>query len=301
MTRVRYYTAYGLRIRSEVRLPQFGREQPGETDVIVRYGAVPQHLHNPKLSNRHWDVATGDYLLRVNNDLRIRVSTGREITVWSAERTRSLAAVYIAGTAFTALLQQRDLLTLHASAVRTKHGAVLFCGRSGAGKSTHAAAMAAWGFNILADDVTPIRITSQGLLLAIPGYPTLRLLADAFSRLGLSAENLQLAKEGGDKYLLPVKGFISKPITVHSAYVFNPKTSQHLEFIRAKPSNVFQILRRHTHRRHLVKVLMNPETHFSTLVEFSKNVPVIQVRQPDERMAPDGLAECIANHFQEHI
>ena len=32
-----------------------------------------------------------------------------------------------------ALLQQRHILTLHASAIQTEHGAVLFMGRSGIG------------------------------------------------------------------------------------------------------------------------------------------------------------------------
>ena len=299
MTCTGYYTAYGLHIWSELVLPQFGRGQPGETDVIVHYGSVPQHLSNPRKSGRHWDVVPSDYLLRVNDELRIRVSDGTRITVWCTERAGTIAATHVAGSAFTALLQQRGLLTMHASSICTDHGAVLFLGRSGVGKSTHAAALASRGFNIIADDVTPVRIMSQGRLQAIPSYPSLRLLGDAFTHLGLSIDNLKLAQEGGDKYLLPIKGFIPKPITVHSAYELSAQNNRHLAFSQVKPSKAFHILHRHTHRSRLISVL-NPETHFLTLTEFSKNVPVIQIKQPEGRIPPNELAKHIENHFWQY-
>ena len=39
-----YFAAYGLRIQSEVALPHFAAAEPGETDVVVRLGAVPRAL-----------------------------------------------------------------------------------------------------------------------------------------------------------------------------------------------------------------------------------------------------------------
>ena len=50
-------------------------------------------------------------------------------------------AAFLAGTPFTVLLQQRDVLTLHAASVATDHGAGLPLGRSGFGKSSLAATL----------------------------------------------------------------------------------------------------------------------------------------------------------------
>src|SRR6185436_17962029 len=55
-----------------------------------------------------------------------------------------------------AVLQQRGLLPLHASALLLGAGAIALLGPSRAGKSTLAAALARRGHPVLADDVVPV-------------------------------------------------------------------------------------------------------------------------------------------------
>jgi hypothetical protein len=61
--------------------------------------------------------------------------------------------LYLRGTCFAILLQQRGNLVLHASAIAAGGRAVLFCGPSGAGKSTMAALLCRHGYPLLNDDV----------------------------------------------------------------------------------------------------------------------------------------------------
>ena len=299
MNRAGHYAAYGLRILSEVPLPHFRPMPDGEAEVIVRLGTVPPKLPEPKQSNVHWDAAPDDYLLRVNDEIRLRVVEGREIVVQRPEGADSLAAVYLMGSGFTALLQQRGLLTLHASAVVSEQGAVLFLGRSGAGKSTLAAALAERGLQILADDVTAIRTTSRGEHLAIPGYPNLRLWRDAFERLGLNADNRRLARDGIDKYLLPIRNLPVKPSIVRATYALAARNSKGLEFTRVAPPVALRILRKHTHRRRLVDGFGDREAYFRTLMWFSHAVPLTRVNQPAAAIAPGILAEHIERHLAE--
>jgi hypothetical protein len=63
---------------------------------------------------------------------------------------------------------------LHASAVRTPHGVVGFCGDAGAGKSTFAFALAARGFDHWADDTLVIDPAARPLAVPIPFDAALR-------------------------------------------------------------------------------------------------------------------------------
>jgi hypothetical protein len=72
-------------------------------------------------------------------------------------------------------LSRRGRLALHASAVHLPGiGTVGFAGRTGRGKSTLAAALAARGGRIMTDDCLAIEIAG-GAARALPGYPGLRL------------------------------------------------------------------------------------------------------------------------------
>ena len=292
-----FYAAYGLRFDSAVALPHFAAAEPGAADVIVRRGAVPRALPEPKLVRPRWEVAQGEFLLRVEDDLRFRVAGGREITVECAAGADAAAAAYLMGSALTALLQQRGLLTLHASAVCTERGAVLFLGKSGAGKSTLAAALAVRGYEVLADDVSAISAAAPGPPLAMPGYPNLRLWADAFDRLGLADETRRRTRDGIDKYLLPLEKFAKRPRGVRAAYALLTGSGEHLELSRAAPAEAFKMLRRHTHRRRYIEGFGNPEEHFLALARLARDVPVTRVTRPAAGVALDVLVD----HFERDL
>lgn len=286
-----YFAAYGLRIRSEVALPHFAAAEPGETDVVVRLGAVPRALQAPNCTRPRWEAAQDDFLFRAEENMRFRVTSGREITVERAAGDDDRAAAYLMGSAWTALLQQRGLVTLHASAVCTREGAVLFLGRSGAGKSTLAAALAVRGYEVLADDVVAVSAVPPGPPRATPGYPNLRLWADAFDRLGIAAGNRRRTRDGIDKYLLPPDRFAKRPQTIRAAYVLRAGNTQSLEFDRVTSAAAVPILWRHTHRRRYVDGFGNREAHFHALAHFTRGVPVTRVTRPAAGASLDELIE----------
>jgi hypothetical protein len=96
---------------------------------------------------------------------------------------------------FAAVL--RGLEVLHASAVVLGGGAVAFVGRSGAGKSSVAAALAHRGATFLADDVLALE-RREGRLLAHPGPPVAgiaRAEAERLRELGLLDPDRVLAED----------------------------------------------------------------------------------------------------------
>lgn len=81
------------------------------------------------------------------------------------------------------VLSRRSRLVLHASAVSWQQRVLAFVGRSGLGKSTIAAACAAHGARVVADDCLVLRRAGD-LWLAWPYEASLRLWPDAVTMLG---------------------------------------------------------------------------------------------------------------------
>jgi hypothetical protein len=147
-------------------------------------------------------------LLRVPAVARYLVANGQDIWIEPApDSVEADVRLFLLGSAFGALLPQRHILPLHASAIQTTRGAVLFVGPSGHGKSTLLAALLQRGYAMLADDVTGITLDAAGGAIASPAFPCLRLRADAAAKLQHSYEGLRHVRAPLDKYQLPVTRF----------------------------------------------------------------------------------------------
>ena len=88
----------------------------------------------------------------------------------------SLLAFTLIGEVSIFLLQRQGNPTLHASAVATDEGAIVFIGPAGQGKSTIAASCLRRGLPLITDDHLPISVTN-GIVCGGPSVPVMKLLA----------------------------------------------------------------------------------------------------------------------------
>lgn len=103
----------------------------------------------------------GEYRFTIENVATFSVAGGESIAVKPhGKASRQTVRTFLLGSGLAALFHQRGDLILHASAVETPAGAVLFCGRKGAGKSTVAAALAAGGLPLIAEDLVRLERVS---------------------------------------------------------------------------------------------------------------------------------------------
>lgn len=100
---------------------------------------------------------------------------GREIwTTWLEPLTLEDTATYLLGPVMGFVLLLRGLVCLHASAIVVDGVAMALVGPAGAGKSTTAAAFAARGFGVLAEDVVTLDDRGDSFFVR-PAYPCIRL------------------------------------------------------------------------------------------------------------------------------
>lgn len=190
-----FHRAYGLTLASNQPIPGLRTVTPQAADLEVCFGEAPADMRAvPATKQQRCGLAaTRDDVLIPSTQLwrlpgglgwRIAYEDGTEFFFDAAGRrlwqvspaAYSVAYVctYLVGAVMGFALRLRGIVSLHASAVLVDGRAVAFIGPPGAGKSTVAAAFASAGFQVLCDDLAPLRIRGAEISIA-PGFPRLRL------------------------------------------------------------------------------------------------------------------------------
>jgi hypothetical protein len=179
------YRAYGLSIRSDLPLPELEPDTADLPDLTIRLGRAGLPLPDPasetvyEFGEESQYVAwpgVGAFLIRGTSTIDIEPAPGV---------SEPLLNFPLLGPIMALLLHLRGMLVLHAGAVAVGGRGAVFLGAKGAGKSTTVAAFAAAGHRLLADDVLAVDVPQAGGPSIVPGFPQLKLVEDAASRLVL--------------------------------------------------------------------------------------------------------------------
>lgn len=185
------YKAYGLTFSSELILPEL-EQVKSAPDVIIRIGLVPKTLKEVVCKSRFFQVNKNEFLFSIGDCAAYYVKDGKEITI---EPYKNISnpdiRLFLLGSVFGALLQQRGFLVLHGATVIINGKGVLFTGKSGVGKSTLAGALHKKNYSILTDDVSAVKLGEDGTPYVFPGFPSLKLWQDAAQKLDTSITGLE--------------------------------------------------------------------------------------------------------------
>lgn len=170
-------------------------------------------------------------------------------------------------------LHLRGRPCLHASAASVDGvGAIALVGESGAGKSTLCAKLATDG-KIVSDDSLSLRVTDEAVL-ALPGYPSLRLWRDALESLGEDADGLERATPRSPKLRAP-RPLVAGPVPLALVVVLSRAPSADRSATqRLVGRAAFEALQPHVHR-------LDPEepealaAEFALLTALAARVPLV--------------------------
>lgn len=295
---IRRYLAYGLRIDSEVPLP-FAPSSPPDAsapDVTVRFGRTPSELGAKATRGREWQANPGTFLMNMRDIGRYLAVGGREVTVQPTGGSRLELGRHLAGSPMGVLLQQRRLITLHAAAIATDAGAVLFAGRAGMGKSSLVGALAQRGYPMLTDGFTAVaweadRTTAHGRrLIALPGLPGLRLHPDTLAELNCWPHVQGRVRANAGKYLLPMARYQATPLAVRAIYVLTARDQAETATEQLSAGDAFGSLRNHTYRRRVLYGSGQQLAHFRAISAIARELPVHRLWRPERPFLLHGLA-----------
>ncbi|KAF1086083.1 hypothetical protein SPSYN_00821 [Sporotomaculum syntrophicum] len=302
-----HYQLFGIRVRSEIYLPEllpaaFPQDQP---EVAIILGTVPEKIANPVQKGVNYQIGKGQLIFHVRDVAGFYVSQGNRIVVEPSEGAPGKnVRLYLLGTAFGALLIQREILPLHGSAVAAHGQAVIFTGLSGAGKSSLLAAFRQKGYPFLTDDIVAITIAPDGSALVHPSYPQQKLWRDSTEAIGFETESLTplYTEFGQDKFALPAhQSFWPSPLPLAAIYEIQATECRE---VTLQPLNSFDklaVLLKNTYRPYLVDGLGLKAAHFKQCAEVSRLVAIARLIRPLKVFSLPEQVRCIEEDLKRHI
>ena len=320
MTRPSFYSAFGLRLRTDRPIPgPVPDAPPGRVDTRIWFAAAPPSDARDSSPDTWYRspfleaggpavtvsrVAGGAYVLwRYSDGTEFVIDRGgRDIWArWTDSSTLEDTATYLLGPILGFVLRLRGVTCLHASAVEVDGRAVAFVGPPYAGKSTTAAAFARLGCRILSDDVVPIE-DERDVVHVHAAYPQIRLWPDSVALLYGSAEALPRLTPNWDKRVLAADvgatGAVA-PLPLGAVYVLGQRGAdngkQPVE--RIAPADALLALVANTY----VSYLDDPAARgreFRTLGTVAAAVPVRRATPPADAAALPAFCERILDDVQ---
>jgi hypothetical protein len=191
-------------------------------DVIFNEGIVPRTLENPIVVDSYWQISANRFLFRANRNVgRFLIENGCRVTIERARNaTDEMLCVPIMGTVLAALLHQRSYFVLHANTAITPSGTVAISGESGAGKTTTLAALIDHGCSMLSDDLTVLKMSTDGMIHVMCGIPNIHLCEDTAHILGHDISSLERYPWRRMKAAIPCQSAMANDSSpLHSLYL----------------------------------------------------------------------------------
>ena len=289
------YRAFGLSIRSSLLCPELPLATgAGDADVTVSIGSVPATLSGDASRGVRFEATPGRFLLRVDHVARYLASDGTTVVVDPmpgsvAEDVR----LFLLGPVAGALLHQRGRVVLRASLVGTDAGAAMLLGKSAAGKSTLAAALARRGATLLADDLCAVACDERPV--AWPAYPEANLWPDSLERLGIDPTSLPRTRPSLEKRRWRPSGPTAPAgVPIREAFVLSPaRGANGITLVPIEGAARLKVFNDYTYHREVLPGLGISATHFARLGRLADAVKVTRIVRPDGGFALDELADAV--------
>ncbi len=290
-----FYQAFGFQIRSALDLGALpSAPAAGESDVQVLVGPTPDQLDDVRQSGLCYQAGPQGYLFHLDSVGRYFVNSGRQITIEpAANADPESIRLFLFGSVFGALLHQRGALVLHASAVATPSGAILVAGPSGAGKSTLCAELRRRGMPVIADDICALGPVDSGAIAVYPGYPRLKLWADAAAQLSIATDTLLAVRPNLPKFEVPVADAHLTPLPVRAVILLTPDAPGELSITPVTGFAKLAALAEQVYRANLVPAFRGVGASPPHLAPLAQQARVLRISRPQSPFPVGQLADAV--------
>lgn len=256
-------------------------------DIVVKNKTI----EFPTKTSNYW-LNHEYFYLRINHVALYQVCAASNTIFIDPSKNLShpdLILTWLNGTVLSYLLQYHGFLVLHGSAVVVNHKAILFCGHSGVGKSTLAAALNQKGYPFLADDLLVIRFHGENIEL-MPLATGVKLWADALAHFNLSYAHFSPVINRPGKFNMPINNAWHHPIKIDRLYEIVPTDEvDAIKFQSIIDFDQLKMLIRNTYRYTMLKPLKKLDLHLKQMIQLAASVPCHQILRPKNQWTLDEL------------
>jgi hypothetical protein len=299
---MRHYSIAGLTVASEVPLPGVSEGGCEAPDVELLRKTVPDRLAAPVASGPAWELDGANFLLRLPGIGRVLAHDGRRLTIDPDDGVDPQdLLVFALGTGIGALLYQRGVSVLHASAVTDGPRAVAFCGPTGIGKSTLAAALCSAGCQFVSDDVLAVRLDSANRPTVTPDARRLKLHEPSVTALGLSERREGTVRRKLEKYYVaPPGAAVAAAVPLGAIYVLLEDNRLDVPQIeRLEKLTGALVLQRNGYRPRLARAMARTGNPVAMTAAILQHAPVYRLTRPSGLKQLSQLVEALQLHWRE--
>lgn len=218
------YKIFGLVVESEIGLDILRTEaDPSRVaDITFKLGDIEYQIRPMMEASPHFDYENENGVLMVWPGVAgFCIHSPNSVTVQPYPTApENYLAFPILGPVMAWILHIREIMTLHASAVRWRGLTVAFLGDKMAGKSTTAAAFIRNGGELITDDLLAFDMLDPQTPLIQPTFAQLKLTDQSADSIELSgSEKLPLVFEGFTKRQVRLQRMHATPVTCDALFV----------------------------------------------------------------------------------
>ncbi|MGI6686527.1 MAG: hypothetical protein ACOX47_13845 [Bacillota bacterium] len=276
------YQAFGVKIASEIPVPELKTCPIGASEVLITLGKVPKDSGEAWKNKGYYQGKKDQLILRIRNVGSYLIKKGREIIIEPAATAEMKEVrLFLLGSAFGALLWQRGILPIHGSAVKVKEKCFIITGLQKAGKSTLAAIFRQDGSEILTDDIAPIYFNGEGDPWVYPSYPQQKLWQDSLESLGEKADHFSQISGQIDKYAVPLeRDFCQMPQRLTAIYEMRKANCEKVSLFALSGVDKLELILNNVYRYGFADVMGYAENIFHQAVALAEKVAVSRVMRP---------------------
>lgn len=300
------YEVHGLRLVCEFEIKDL-RPASAETpsrlpDVRIELGPVPEHLEHASGAFEGYEVGNGEVLLSIPGVARYLALAGERLVIEPAAGAEPAALrLFLLGSALGALLHQRGMVPLHASAIEYDGGCVAFVGPSGSGKSTTATLLARRGYRMCSDDVMVVTLSPTGEAIAEPSAPVVKLWPASLALSGFEEAAAPFEWQGFEKHRITASAsFTSGRLPLRRIYALSwqdPPLSA-AEVTENKAFDAILTIMKNVYRPILVEALEREGALMRFATRLWPGVGVFEFRRHKDLAAIEAQIDNLERHFR---
>ncbi|MDZ7817295.1 MAG: hypothetical protein U5K55_01215 [Aliarcobacter sp.] len=299
-----HYKAFNLHFITPFECPELIEinENNALEKIKVNYSKLPQNLDKNLVNeDRYYQSNENEYLLNIKDIARFLIKNGNEILIEEKENLPiETLRLYLFGSAIGALLHQRKAFPFHASAIVTSKGIILFCGDSGAGKSTTLQAFLKKGYKKISDDtISMFYDENKKQIMCVPSYPQSKIWQNTADIFNHDTNNLRQMHKDFKKFALPTHDkFEDKILPLHAIYELNIHEEDDLKIEKiSSNTDKLNTIIYNTYRYYYLDKLPQRKNHFDLSLKIVKNVDIYKLLRPKDKNSLDEIIKNIENNI----
>jgi energy-coupling factor transporter ATP-binding protein EcfA2 len=282
------YNAFGLQIESEVEIPGFLQGE-GKRDLTILYGTTPVKIEDALEVTENYQISKNEFLFYIKNVAHYYVKNGNLIIIDPDENNDyNSIKIYLVATAIGILLLQRGMIPIHGSSVVIDDHCVILTGECGSGKSTLCSAMRKIGYKFMADDISVVTLSGDGIPMVQPAFPQQRLCENTVKLMGYDISKLSLTCKDDDKYIVNAhESFINKPVPLSAIFELSPKNNCTVSISRVLGTEKLGSFMRNIYWVPMLSIIGCTPMCFKKCINIVHNISFYKMQRPIGRFFID--------------